>query len=130
MYAADGLGRANWSFDFAYAVNTTACSTCRAFLRIDTDPSALANVVDIDLTALYGNSRADSWNMTMGFLAPIGFNAFAASSTDFTLFIRDTLGSQTPVLSSAITVKVPEPGSLALAGLALLGLFAARRRNA
>ena len=41
VYAVHGQGRANWSFDFAYSVSTAACSTCRAFLRIDTGPSAL-----------------------------------------------------------------------------------------
>ena len=65
--------------------------------------------------------------MKMGFLAPLGFNAFAASSTDFSLVIRDATGAE--VLGSAITVTVPEPTSLALAGVALAGLMAARRRT-
>lgn len=125
IYAPDGLGRANWSFDWAYSIST-ACRSCAAFLRIDNDPSAVTNFVEADLTALFGAGSMNSWNMTMSFLSGLGFNPYAASSTGFELVIRDASGAN--VLSTGITVNVPEPGTLALVGLALLGAVSLRRK--
>lgn len=114
---------ANWSFDFAYNLGT--CTTCSVFLRIDTDPSTPATFAEAQLNNVFGSAYLDSWNLEMPFLG-INFDPQVASSTAFQLVIRD--GSQ-DVLSTNITVEVPEPGTLALAGLALAGLGVVRRRN-
>jgi PEP-CTERM motif len=131
--------RANWSFDLAWDLG--GCTTCSVALKVDTDPTAGVNLVTL-LDLPVGGVPDDffaSWNMEMDFGGPsfagvpgnalqgtYNFNPFAASSTDFSLVVTNTAGSS---VSSNITVAVPEPGSLALAGLALAGLALARRRH-
>jgi hypothetical protein len=125
VYTADGSNYANWSFDFSYAIDAS-CVGCTAWLRIDTDPSAGVNFQQGNLSATLGAAYKDSWNMEMGFLG-LTFDPFAASSTDFQLVIKNASGAD--VLGTGVTVNVPEPGTLALAGLALAGLGVARRRR-
>lgn len=114
---------ANWSFDFAY--NLGNCTACSVFLQIDTDPSTPLTFAEAQLNNVFGSSYLDSWNLEMAFLG-IDFNPQVASTTGFRLVVRE--GNQ-DILSTNITVEVPEPGTLALAGLALAGLGVVRRRN-
>lgn len=134
VYAPDGKSYANWSFDFSY--NTGDCTSCKVWLEVDKDPSAGKNYVQLfDLTTLpgYGNlAGQDSWNMEMGFMTSMvyNFNPYAPSSTMFRLSLvngQNFAGVRSD--ASEITVNVPEPGSMALAGLALAGLALARRRK-
>lgn len=135
VYAPDGgKNYANWSYDFSY--NTGGCTSCNVFLEVDKDPSAGQNDVQlVDLTTLpaYGNlAGQDSWNMEMPFMTSLvyNFNPYGASSTMFRLSLVNGQGvSNVRSGASEITVNVPEPGSLALAGLALAGLALARRRK-
>lgn len=134
-YASAGLyetERANWSFDFAY--DLTSCNQCTAWLGIDKDPSSSVDYAWLNVST---GTNPESWNMKMSFLTPLvyDFNPYSASSTGFRLEVRDGSGSGTRlsgnlVVGSNITVNVPEPGSLALAGLALFGLaWVSRRRS-
>lgn len=71
------------------------------------------------------------------FLSHQALSAFAGADMfgDWTLSISDNLGGDTGMLtawslsSADATGQVPEPGMLALLGLAMSGMFAARRRS-
>jgi hypothetical protein len=127
VYLPDGKNYANWSFDFVYDLGT--CTTCHVFLGIDTDPTDNVGPVFTDITSA-GMAYAESWNMEMPFLG-LNFNPFAASSTGFELYVvNGTDPAGTRLADTGITVNVPEPGTFALAGLALFGMGALRRRQA
>lgn len=113
--------RANWSFDFAWDYGQ--CTTCSVQLFVDTDPSGGVTWKALPIPGI------DSWNMEFNFMAAAlgyDFDPFSASSTAFSL--RMFNGAE-QIANSDIVVNVPEPGSIALFGLGLLGLGAVARRR-
>jgi hypothetical protein len=149
--------RAKWNYEYAVNVRPggTASSTAQLAdfiveLMVDIDPTAgtLFNTLNVlsptGFVSSYwdGSSRRNGQAPAVGefalqgsqnpFFADSGFNFVPGWGLfDMTLAVYRLDANNARVLMSSVTtqIQVPEPGSLALAGLALLGAAAAGRRR-
>ena len=134
-----GSGLSTWNLDFS--VNTfeaTINPSFDVFLDIDWNPGAGVNSVSYDVDALLASPGLTlfqaSENLGFAYWGQ-AFDPFATGTYSFTLRAYDHNNPTVLAAQTSIDVvvrggqAVPEPGSIALAGLALAGLAATRRRS-
>jgi hypothetical protein len=154
-----GAGRAQWNYEFSVNVDLAALGGSSMLdinnfvieLFVDTDPTAATNFTVLNvLTNWFDNQYWDGSAPRRIGVATAGLGEYALQQSanprfansgfgyvpgpglyDMQLFVRTGGANPVTLAGTRMQIEVPVPGSLALTGLALLGLgVVARRRKA
>jgi hypothetical protein len=129
-------------WNFGFYIGGSAVNDLSFELRYDFNPgagtdSAAHGLISIPAGALLATTQ-NSWNLGMNFLAAAGpgitppAGAFDPNAPGQYTFSLAAYNGSIELAYTAIQVnvnRIPEPGALALAGVALLGAAVARRRS-
>jgi len=146
-----------WNYEFAANVDFDGSSGLTLAdvtieIAIDTDPSAGVTLLPFNIFLFSDNAVGDNStpngggtatndptiygpllvaqnSQNMGFGNPPFFNANANGIYDFQLSALDTTGQLLARTSMQVVVGVPEPATMALFGIGLVGLGATKRRR-